>query len=171
MIYNEEVTNQDLARMDRAHVWHPYTSFNNPGMVTPVSHAQGVELHLADGRVLIDGMSSWWSAVHGYNHPVLNQAITDQLGKMAHVMFAGITHDPAVKLASTLAKITPSGLNKVFFSDSGSVAVEIALKMAIQYSRTEKRLSRRYFRCYVGVRSPFRYAQSVLSLFTASFFC
>ncbi len=133
MIYNQEIAHHDLLRLDRAHVWHPYTNFNQPGSITPISHAQGVELHLADGRVLIDGMSSWWSTLHGYNHPVLNQAVIDQLGKMAHVMFAGITHEPAVKLASTLAKITPAGLNKVFFSDSGSVAVEIALKMAIQY--------------------------------------
>ncbi len=133
MIYNQEIAHHDLLRLDRAHVWHPYTDFNQPGLITPVSHAQGVELHLADGRVLIDGMSSWWSTLHGYNHPALNQAVIDQLGKMAHVMFAGITHEPAVKLASTLAKITPAGLNKVFFSDSGSVAVEIALKMAIQY--------------------------------------
>lgn len=133
MIYNQEIAHHDLLRLDRAHVWHPYTNFNQPGSITPISHAQGVELYLADGRVLIDGMSSWWSTLHGYNHPVLNQAVIDQLGKMAHVMFAGITHEPAVKLASTLAKITPAGLNKVFFSDSGSVAVEIALKMAIQY--------------------------------------
>lgn len=133
MIYNQEIAHHDLLRLDRAHVWHPYTNFNQPGSITPISHAQGVELHLVDGRVLIDGMSSWWSTLHGYNHPVLNQAVIDQLGKMAHVMFAGITHEPAVKLASTLAKITPAGLNKVFFSDSGSVAVEIALKMAIQY--------------------------------------
>ena len=145
MTDNQNVANHELVRMDRAHVWHPYTSFNHPGMVTPVSHAQGVELHLADGRVLIDGMSSWWSAIHGYNHPVLNQAITDQLGKMAHVMFAGITHDPAVKLASTLANITPPGLNKVFFSDSGSVAVEIALKMAMQYWHAQGQAQRTMF--------------------------
>jgi adenosylmethionine---8-amino-7-oxononanoate aminotransferase len=131
--------------MDRAHVWHPYTDFNQPGLVTPVSHAQGVELHLADGRVLIDGMSSWWSAIHGYNHPALNQAVINQLGKMAHVMFAGITHEPAVKLASTLAQITPAGLNKVFFSDSGSVAVEIALKMAIQYWHSQGQAQRTTF--------------------------
>lgn len=145
MIYNQEVANHDLLRLDRAHVWHPYTSFNSPGMVTPVSHAKGVELHLTDGRVLVDGMSSWWSTLHGYNHPVLNQAITDQLGKMAHVMFAGITHEPAVKLASTLAKITPTGLNKVFFSDSGSVAVEVAMKMAIQYWHAQGQAQRTMF--------------------------
>jgi len=145
MIYNQEIATHDLLRLDRAHVWHPYTNFNQPGLIAPVSHAQGVELHLSDGRVLIDGMSSWWSAVHGYNHPVLNQAVIDQLGKMAHVMFAGITHEPAVKLASTLAKITPDGLNKVFFSDSGSVAVEIALKMAIQYWHAQGQAQRTTF--------------------------
>lgn len=145
MIYNQEIATHDLLRLDRAHVWHPYTDFNQPGLIAPVSHAQGVELHLTDGRLLIDGMSSWWSAIHGYNHPILNQALTNQLGKMAHVMFAGITHEPAVKLASTLAKITPEGLNKVFFSDSGSVAVEIALKMAIQYWHAQGQAQRTTF--------------------------
>lgn len=145
MIYNHEIANHDLLRLDRAHVWHPYTSFTNPGMIIPVSHAQGVELHLPDGKILIDGMSSWWSAIHGYNHPVLNQAVIDQVGKMSHVMFAGITHEPAVKLATTLAKITPEGLNKVFFSDSGSVAVEIALKMAIQYWHSQGQAQRTMF--------------------------
>lgn len=145
MIYTQEIANHDLLRLDRAHVWHPYTSFTQPGMITAVTHAQGVELHLADGRVLIDGMSSWWSTLHGYNHPVLNQAVIDQVGKMAHVMFAGITHEPAVKLATTLAKITPEGLNKVFFSDSGSVAVEVALKMAIQYWHSQGQAQRTMF--------------------------
>lgn len=145
MIYTQEIANHDLLRLDRAHVWHPYTSFTQPGMITAVSHAQGVELHLADGRILVDGMSSWWSTLHGYNHPVLNQAVIDQVGKMAHVMFAGITHEPAVKLASTLAKITPDGLNKVFFSDSGSVAVEVALKMAIQFWHSQGQAQRTMF--------------------------
>ncbi|AQT59900.1 adenosylmethionine--8-amino-7-oxononanoate transaminase [Cellvibrio sp. PSBB023] len=145
MIPNHELSPSDLLQLDRDHVWHPYTDFTNPGLITPVSHAQGVELHLADGRVLIDGMSSWWAAVHGYNHPVLNQAVIDQLGKMAHVMFAGITHEPAVKLAATLAQISPPGLNKVFFSDSGSVAVEIALKMAIQYWHSQGQAQRTMF--------------------------
>jgi adenosylmethionine-8-amino-7-oxononanoate aminotransferase len=145
MIDTQKLANHELVRLDREHVWHPYTSFTQPGMITPVSHAQGVELHLADGRVLIDGMSSWWSTLHGYNHPVLNQAVIDQVGKMAHVMFAGITHEPAVKLATTLAKITPEGLNKVFFSDSGSVAVEVALKMAIQYWHSQGQAQRTTF--------------------------
>lgn len=145
MIPNHELSPSDLLQLDRDHVWHPYTDFTNPGLITPVSHAQGVELHLADGRVLIDGMSSWWAAVHGYNHPTLNQAVIDQLGKMAHVMFAGITHEPAVKLAATLTQISPPGLNKVFFSDSGSVAVEIALKMAIQYWHSQGQAQRTMF--------------------------
>lgn len=149
MSYSQEnsspLSTADLLRLDRAHVWHPYTNFSQPGLVAPVSHAQGVELHLADGQVLIDGMSSWWSAIHGYNHPVLNKAVTDQLGKMAHVMFAGITHEPAVKLATTLTEIAPTGLNKVFFSDSGSVAVEIAMKMAIQYWHSQGQAQRTTF--------------------------
>lgn len=149
MSYSQEnsspLSTADLLRLDRAHVWHPYTNFSQPGLVAPVSHAQGVELHLADGQVLIDGMSSWWSAIHGYNHPVLNKAVTDQLGKMAHVMFAGITHEPAVKLATTLTEIAPAGLNKVFFSDSGSVAVEIAMKMAIQYWHSQGQAQRTTF--------------------------
>ncbi|QEI12539.1 adenosylmethionine--8-amino-7-oxononanoate transaminase [Cellvibrio japonicus] len=135
----------ELNRLDRAHLWHPYTSFTNPPPVTPVMGGEGVYLHLADGRKLVDGISSWWSAVHGYNHPVLNKAVTDQLHKMAHVMFAGITHEPAVKLAATLARITPEGLNKVFFSDSGSVAVEVAMKMAVQYWHSQGQSQRTLF--------------------------
>lgn len=142
---HQEIHSQDLLTLDRSHVWHPYTAFDNPGLIAPVSHAKGVELHLTDGRILIDGMSSWWSCLHGYNHPVLNQAVIDQLGNMAHVMFAGITHEPAVKLATKLAQVTPTGLNKVFFSDSGSVAVEIALKMAIQYWHAQGQAQRTTF--------------------------
>lgn len=123
----------ELTDLDREHLWHPYTSFTNPSPVFPVRRAQGVHIELTDGKKLIDGMSSWWSVLHGYNHPAINKAITDQLHQFAHVMFAGFTHEPAVKLAKTLVEITPAGLNKVFFSDSGSVAVEVALKMAIQF--------------------------------------
>ncbi len=140
-----ELSNNELLTLDHQHIWHPYTSFIHPTAVSAVSHAQGVKLHLADGKVLIDGMSSWWSTLHGYNHPVLNNALTDQLSKMAHVMFAGLTHEPAVKLATTLARITPEGLNKVFFSDSGSVAVEVALKMAIQYWHSQGQAQRTSF--------------------------
>lgn len=127
------LSTNELSDLDREYLWHPYTSFTNPSPVFPVRRAQGVHIELTNGKKLIDGMSSWWSVLHGYNHPAINKAITDQLHQVAHVMFAGFTHEPAAKLAKTLVEISPAGLNKVFFSDSGSVAVEVALKMAIQY--------------------------------------
>ena len=131
----------ELLARDRARLWHPYAAATDPGPLWPVVSAEGVRLKLADGRELIDGMSSWWCAIHGYNHPVLNEAVERQLGRMAHVMFGGLTHEPAVELAERLAAITPEGLERVFFADSGSVSVEVALKMALQYwhARGERR--------------------------------
>ncbi|WP_433211804.1 adenosylmethionine--8-amino-7-oxononanoate transaminase [Dactylosporangium sp. CS-047395] len=122
-----------LEDLDREHVWHPYAPMpaSRPPLV--VSSASGVRLRLADGRELVDGMSSWWAAIHGYRHPVLDAAVHDQLGRMSHVMFGGLTHEPAVRLAKTLVDITPDPLRHVFLSDSGSVAVEVAIKMCLQY--------------------------------------
>lgn len=135
-----DLTPGELRALDRAHVWHPYGPM--PGRTDPlvVESASGVRLRLAEEvhgqRELIDGMSSWWSAVHGYNHPVLNEAATAQLGRMSHVMFGGLTHEPAVRLATRLVEITPEPLRHVFLCDSGSVSVEVAVKMCLQYWRS-----------------------------------
>ena len=130
---------RDLLAADRAHVWHPYGPM--PGRVDPllVCSAAGVRLHLADGTQLVDGMSSWWAAIHGYAHPVLDAAVRDQLARMSHVMFGGLTHEPAVRLACRLVEITPEPLQHVFFADSGSVSVEVAIKMCLQYWRSQGR--------------------------------
>jgi adenosylmethionine-8-amino-7-oxononanoate aminotransferase len=123
----------DLIARDRAHVWHPYASVTTDSPLFEVVAARGTRLTLADGRELVDGMSSWWAAIHGYGHPELDAAVHAQVDRFAHVMFGGLTHAPAVELAELLVDITPPDLTKVFFADSGSVAVEVAIKMALQY--------------------------------------
>ncbi|NMN94929.1 adenosylmethionine--8-amino-7-oxononanoate transaminase [Antrihabitans stalactiti] len=130
------MTPDEISAIDAAHVWHPYGGF--PASTTPlvVASAVGTRLQLADGRELIDGMSSWWAVIHGYKHPVLDAAIVDQLGRMSHVMFGGLTHEPAVRLTELLVDLTPHGLDKVFLADSGSVSVEVAVKMCLQYWRS-----------------------------------
>lgn len=123
----------DLVARDRAVVWHPYAPVPIALDPVPVAAAEGVHLHLADGRRVVDGMSSWWAAIHGYRHPVLDAAVRDQLDRMSHVMFGGLTHAPAVELSELLVALAPEGLQHVFLCDSGSVAVEVAIKMAIQH--------------------------------------
>src|SRR5580704_10793495 len=121
-----------LLAADRAHVWHPYAAMPAAARPLAVRRARGVRLTLADGRELIDGMSSWWCAIHGYRHPALDAAARAQLERMSHVMFGGLTHEPGVELARALVGLTPAPLEHVFFADSGSVSVEVALKMCLQ---------------------------------------
>ena len=123
----------DLLAFDRQHIWHPYTSMSKPLPSYFVESAQGVYLQFGSGEHVIDAMSSWWAVVHGYNHPKLTAAITEQAAKVSHVMFGGLTHQPAIELCQKLVALTPEPLEKVFLSDSGSVAVEVAIKMAFQY--------------------------------------
>jgi adenosylmethionine-8-amino-7-oxononanoate aminotransferase len=135
------VTDWDaLLRTDHDRVWHPYGPMPAELGSLPVVAAEGVRIELADGRRLVDGMSSWWSAIHGYRHPVLDAAAHEQLGRMSHVMFGGLTHEPGIALAQRLVDLTPEGLDHVFFADSGSVSVEVAIKMCLQASPGRTRL-------------------------------
>lgn len=136
------MTSPDWLQHDKDYIWHPYSSFNTSPEVYPVVSAQGCKIKLADGRELIDGMASWWSVIHGYNHPEINAALKDQIDSMSHVMFGGLTHEPACQLAAKLVEISPEPLQNVFFSDSGSVSVEVAIKMAIQYWHSLGKLSK-----------------------------
>jgi adenosylmethionine-8-amino-7-oxononanoate aminotransferase len=151
----------EIQKIDQEHVWHPYSGMKsgmgssaggNSMPAYPVESAKGVRLTLIDGRELIDGMSSWWCAIHGYNHPSINKALEQQIQKMSHVMFGGLTHEPAVELTMQLVDITPEPLQKVFFSDSGSVSVEVALKMAIQYWHAKGQSQRQHF---ISLRSGY----------------
>lgn len=136
---------QELIEYDKKHIWHPYTSAINPLTCYPVKSAKGVYIELMNGKRLIDGMSSWWSVIHGYNHPELNNALKEQVDSMAHVMFGGLTHEPAVNLAKKLIEITSDNLEHVFFADSGSVAIEVAMKMALQHWQAKGSKSKNAF--------------------------
>lgn len=134
--------NKELLKFDKEHVWHPYTSMSAPLPSYLVESANGVHINLASGESLIDGMSSWWSVLHGYNHPKLNAALLGQSTKMSHVMFGGLTHPSAITLCEKLIALTPQGLDKVFLCDSGSVSVEVAMKMALQYCHSKAQQSK-----------------------------
>ncbi|AWY01801.1 adenosylmethionine--8-amino-7-oxononanoate transaminase [Marinomonas primoryensis] len=138
-------TQQEYLDLDKQLLWHPYTSMSKPSPHFLVESASGCEITLSDGRILIDGMSSWWSVIHGYNHSAINSAIQHQLAQFSHVMFGGFTHKPAIELAEKLIAITPDNLQHVFLSDSGSVSVEVALKMAIQYWNTQGKPDKQFF--------------------------
>jgi len=138
--------------IDKEHIWHPYSAMNSNLPVYEVESAKGVRLKLKDGRELIDGMASWWCMIHGYNHPQMNQALEKQIKKMSHVMFGGLTHRPAIELTKKLIEITPEPLEKIFYSDSGSVAVEVAMKMAIQYWYAKDQTTKQHF---ISLRSAY----------------
>lgn len=137
------ITPDDL-NFDQRHIWHPYTSMTHPLPCYPITSAHGVEIQLENGERLVDGMSSWWAAIHGYNHPHINLALQQQLAQMSHVMFGGITHAPAITLCRKLVAMTPATLECVFLADSGSVAVEVAMKMALQYWQAQGQSRQRF---------------------------
>lgn len=136
---------EELVDLDKQLLWHPYTSMSTPIAHYLVEKAEGMQIELADGRKLIDGTASWWSVIHGYNHPFISQAMKDQIDNFSHVMFGGLTHKPAIELGKKLIALSPDGIERVFFSDSGSVSVEVALKMAIQYWHTQGKPNKQKF--------------------------
>lgn len=138
--------------IDQNNIWHPYSAMNSDLPVYEVASADGVRLKLKDGKELIDGMSSWWCMIHGYNHPQMNAALEQQIKKMSHVMFGGLTHEPAIELTKKLIEITPAPLQKIFYSDSGSVAIEVAIKMAIQYWHAKGQVEKNRF---ISLRSAY----------------
>jgi adenosylmethionine-8-amino-7-oxononanoate aminotransferase len=140
-----EKTLEQSLQIDKKHIWHPYTSMIDPLPVYPVKSASGVYIELEDGRQLIDGMSSWWACIHGYSHPEMNAAIAKQLQKMSHVMFGGLTHQPVIQLTEKLLSIVPQNLKHIFYSDSGSVSVEVSMKMAVQYQFSKGKASKHKF--------------------------
>ncbi|HEY1735031.1 MAG TPA: adenosylmethionine--8-amino-7-oxononanoate transaminase [Methylovirgula sp.] len=140
----------DWVKSGLAHLWRPYCQMKTADLPLPVVATEGARIHLADGRILIDGIASWWTACHGYNHPHIASAVARQLTVMPHVMFGGLTHEPAARLASRLCALAPRGFERVFFSDSGSVSVEVALKMAAQYWLNKGVRSRRKFLAFRG---------------------
>ncbi len=158
----QSLSSATILDFDRSHIWHPYTSMLAPLPTYHAVSAKGVRIILADGKELIDGMSSWWAAIHGYNHPVLNNAAINQLQSMSHVMFGGFTHEPAVSLCRELVDCTPEGLTKVFLADSGSVSVEVALKMALQYWHARGMVKKhRFLSLYNGYHGDTFHAMSV----------